>query len=1110
VVVSEERSSFGCRRTNHSTGPAWSLQPPRQHVDGRENGESQIIFHQSRRERGRVKPALSVSSSVVDYQGCIRSLRDTISLYQQQQQHPHPISMDIQTKFSIENEIQKIKDVTTTNEECFREIFQVIVDLLLIHNTDDELAHVLLLTMEAKLRFANDQNIHITMTKDQALRVVQRVAVVTCRQHSTGTAPPKFYEAPTSSLPCLALLVKSQVEILPAEDTAQSVVMAIFLPFLEQQQQQQQQRHKMDPKGNHHHMANTCAVCQALVILLQHQRHASSLLAPLVQDIALKDGMERTFENPIRRKLLQVMSQLLAQLGTDRESLALEASFDICSVITVAVESIRALNQNHTAVVAEGNYLVDALKTFFFSVLLRTVTSQSQLLVRNSSLLLLRRLLARYPNSMTLVGWKVLIEDYRKFLPLFFAPSSSNGCDVVSLKVLSIDVLSDFIFSLPWKRWLNQETPYKQSNTTGLYRKVATALESLLSMLQYEFQQNKNILKSGPYVRLFKALFTEIPYCDDRTTVASVALYQSLVDVMCDPTSYEVKLQIATETLIQCCGGNTTPSGEMVGMCLSGRKWLLEHGEFSGPFVERLLGSVTSQDHGCKTSFRLLVGMLRTLPDIAIVHWGSFCNLLNELSSGDRQRHDIVIRLKILEAFMLGRKDFSINRNGDKNVSGLVCSVLNGTIEFEHRAVHHCVLAIYASFLSEDWRELAENNQLNLHFQRIKLHCHDLDGKLRELACKSIAELCTQTFGSTESRYSTIGWETQINAKEICSQLLRCCNDSNSAVRAMAVFALGNLTDAIRMSQSYHLLDEGTLRYLLRTLLEIRDDSNDKVTSNTIRCVGHAGFVISKVSGASSTEVLSQVVACLNEKLSFALTVALNEDVKAKLTWKQRSRAKKHGWGACHSLGQIFQALPNQGAEEASIAAECSYAFQNLVICLGNYDIVNVKMIMAAMEAICNFPPDWMIYLAPNKGIVGTALTNAILLLFMSKDGNHQKPRPDRILVAENLVKWNESLLRYLLRSFSISDAKFVLTDERISSEELSIFYHWLVEQDQDQVDASVFENFSLGLSSLHRWSDSIALEQNFASRAVQMYKYADKTSHGFPNAVDLGEGDEL
>jgi hypothetical protein len=152
---------------------------------------------------------------------------------------------------------------------------------------------------------------------------------------------------------------------------------------------------------------------------------------------------------------------------------------------------------------------------------------------------------------------------------------------------------------------------------------------------------------------------------------------------------------------------------------------------------------------------------------------------------------------------------------------------------------------------------------------------------------------------------------------------------------------------------------------------------------------------------------------------------------------------------------------------------------------------LNVKLVAAASEATCKLSTKALSFVGSKKRIVGRILSNAIVLLSLS---SAEEAHGRSTAIDERISQGNEALLRHLLRSSSISDARQVLSDDRISFRELNLLYSWMVEQGNENVAAHSFEVFALGLSALSRWSDGVALEQQFSSRAAQMYKFADET----------------
>tara|TARA_B110001450_G_scaffold197391_1_gene186000 strand:- start:84 stop:788 length:705 start_codon:yes stop_codon:yes gene_type:complete len=233
-------------------------------------------------------------------------------------------------------------------------------------------------------------------------------------------------------------------------------------------------------------------------------------------------------------------------------------------------------------------------------------------------------------------------------------------------------------------------------------------------------------------------------------------------------------------------------------------------------------------------------------------------------------------------------------------------------------------------------------------------------------------------------------------------------------------------------------------------------------------------------------------------KLGNALRSALREKA-LKLTWKERSAAKKHGWGACYSLGLVFEGLSVEMFTNKynDLVLSCSEAIRYLVLCSKNYRNLNEKIVLASMIALCKLSNNLLTLNDYDGGYTGDALISCILL--------HHNLKEHNVTVSSKLVTQNENLLRHLLHSASLKTAIKVLNDEYITTNIMESMYLWMVDQ---PLPSSAFEIFANAFQQGKSWSD-VSIEQRFASRAVQKYKQA-RLSDTISVLMDSNEGDEL
>lgn len=201
------------------------------------------------------------------------------------------------------------------------------------------------------------------------------------------------------------------------------------------------------------------------------------------------------------------------------------------------------------------------------------------------------------------------------------------------------------------------------------------------------------------------------------------------------------------------------------------------------------------------------------------------------------------------------------------------------------------------------------------------------------------------------------------------------------------------------------------------------------------------------------------------------------------MSWKERSAAKKHGWGACHSLGRALGAITVWGEDDNVDVSENleqagRIAVQNLIQCLRYAAKLPEKVVLAAMTSLRSIKPLQLIRVTGKKsGLIGDALTACCALVFVPQQ--HQQQGGSKVV-----QEGARLLLSHLLSCASISDVVIVIQHEETSTTAmLESLYQWMVEQD---LEGRAFEMFSLGMQ---RKQHDVSLEQRFASRAVMQYK---------------------
>jgi hypothetical protein len=872
----------------------------------------------------------------------------------------------------------------------------------------------------------------------------------------------------------------------------------------------------------------------------------------------------------------------------------------VCRTLFASIDAIQKLEKGNESSNATRNdadaQIIKPVQKFILKIVTEynnmtrkpseMATSFEYLMV--ASLQLLRVMVSCYPKAMSGTGWKLIIEGANRnvdsarshttgfydmsstvtssYLPLIFL--IDNGSDIQMHRqgiyfrhlALTMECLADLVSILPWNKWLKQSGPghdrqhgYTTARTlvmtptravtSGLYKTVVDALGMLIGISKSAFCKcsDKSLMK--PLGRLIKSVLLEIPFCDTKLIRAGEELWETITKaIVLDPqksgniTFNKEKQNLACEVLVASSGGTVTPQGQLRGMSLPAQTWFLSKNPTATLFLKAVLDSFESTDGRLNRAFRVLISVLRTLPDVALQRWDDFHTIFKDLNASSSKNENTISKdvmlIQVLEAFMLGRKDFEVSTNlKDKN--DRIITALDGIMlkRWNQNDLQRCI-SIYSSFRSQDWIQLDRiNGRVVCHLDNMLSHCHNSNAKIREGAARAVGEFCSQHINRSNSSGKTFEdikmQQYRMLTYKVHAAMLELCRDRNAGSRSMSIFSMGNLASALKGLNSHEVLDASRLHEMHKAILCSFNDVNDKVVKNAIRSVGHTSNLMvlsleregSDEYFSASCELLVETIQSLTGKLWNTLHVALNEEQKADMTWKERSAAKKHGWGACHSLGLVFEGLSVRIFEECKeLVSACSKAVHCLIHCPCHYTALNEKVVLAAMSAICHLPSNFLTLRDSQEMDLGDALKTSILIFESTQDARIDNGK----VITSKLATENENFLRHLLNSASIADAAEVLRDELITTQTLCMLYSWMVERlEVDGVSARAFDIFAVALQQPGRWTASVGLEQQFTSRALQKYKQerdcqhsslpgAENSSSTAQNVEEEDEGDEL
>jgi len=156
-----------------------------------------------------------------------------------------------------------------------------------------------------------------------------------------------------------------------------------------------------------------------------------------------------------------------------------------------------------------------------------------------------------------------------------------------------------------------------------------------------------------------------------------------------------------------------------------------------------------------------------------------------------------------------------------------------------------------------------------------------------------------------------------------------------------------------------------------------------KVAGNAIRTIGHLVSLTFHppyiYSGALDEWDIHSFYGSVLSDLDRKVMEALTSESVPNASWKQRSNAKKQGWGACNSLALVLD------CEEAVTEVNLNHAQESLgllVRCIDEAGSLHEKVASAATAAIRKMSETTLTRIADGSGIVGKALTPCLLQLY--------------------------------------------------------------------------------------------------------------------------------
>ena len=140
---------------------------------------------------------------------------------------------------------------------------------------------------------------------------------------------------------------------------------------------------------------------------------------------------------------------------------------------------------------------------------------------------------------------------------------------------------------------------------------------------------------------------------------------------------------------------------------------------------------------------------------------------------------------------------------------------------------------------------------------------------------------------------------------------------------------------------------------------------------NAIRTIGHLfhlfchSEIFIEMREEDSTQLICMygaIIRKLANKIELALNDVLNTTRVLQRSWKKRSHAKKHAWGACTSLMPFLSSII---AKENINHQDVKIVIHQLICCIQRGYLLNEKISLGALSTLQKIPqnmwPDGMI-----------------------------------------------------------------------------------------------------------------------------------------------------
>eukprot|EP00977_Amphora_coffeiformis_P006408 scaffold1362_cov163-Amphora_coffeaeformis.AAC.11 len=597
--------------------------------------------------------------------------------------------------------------------------------------------------------------------------------------------------------------------------------------------------------------------------------------------------------------------------------------------------------------------------------------------------------------------------------------------------------------------WLRENTRPSRAKTsiTSFRDKIVVGLISMIRICSCRLSRESCTVID---IEWASCLLCQIPYDMSNDLVTQA---ESLVVKLIFLWRHK-KVDRVLETLLKVMGGEITPRGDLTQMPLPLRTWFLStEGKY---LIREILNREVPREDLFEAQF--LQRSVRTLPLIILEEhsvWESFVQCIDRWNTSGPV---------ILQALLQGRGD-SVQEPLPVQASDIIPDIapqVKTWMESGDSARKLLALTCYGLLCRRDWDELVTSESFQQHLDLILSFCADEKGgqKSKSEAYKNLGDICSTLIPA----YRSLGKvEGVLDFCESACRLFFVGLEGHKNVSYMAMFGLGNLAQALSTTGHKNLgLRSDTVK-LLGSLVTARLGSDDpKLASNTIRAASHVVCLSGRddCDVALSESTLEKVLQSLSWRIQQALSLSCGE--LSSLSWKQRSAAKKLGWGACNALATIFSNAASSLVHKSPTFENC---VQKLFLCLADIKTTNDKIVTAAIAALSRIDPDALGRVIEGKTYFARSFVS--VLRSLSPTGR-EKTKID-----------GDATFVRLLKVCSISGARDVANELAATSDGLGLLYERMMRSNL------AAEHWGKVALSMQRCSSvDIYWEQRFANRA--------------------------